>query len=97
MRIEFTGKTNRDYCMVNTAIFKLSDGREVTVDRDNTRYMIKDVELEMLWIDCYIWSDDEADYKIDANLFNGAEFIGFELEDDADADYEISCVKYVIL
>lgn len=96
MMLNFIGKTNKEYCMVNKLILRLKDGREVGIDRDTTYFEIDDGNLDMDWDDCYIW--DHIDFKEDGkyylsdkdkDLFIGAEVIELELEDDADEDYKV--------
>jgi hypothetical protein len=105
MRIEFRGKTNKDYCMVNTAQFKLPNGSIVTIDRDETIYAIVDDTLNMEWEGCYLWaiSDyyifDQPAYLNNTEaieLFKSATLIYLELEDDADDDYEITDIEFSV-
>lgn len=104
MTIYFTAKTNKDYVMINTAKFTLPNGDVLTIDRNSTEYSIdENGNLEMEWDDCYLWAingchifDGEA--YID-NIFELSELLEnsmleFELEDDADEDYEVTEVEW---
>lgn len=42
MILNITGKTNKDYVMINTAKLTLPDENVLTIDRDNTEYSIED-------------------------------------------------------
>lgn len=104
MNIEFSAKTNKDYVMINTATFKLSDGRTIIIDRDITEYTNEDGNLEMLWRGCYIWAinDDYLDeplyleYEEFVKLMEGAELVELYLEDDADEDYTVTDVTWCV-
>ena len=104
MRIEFTCKTNKDYCMINTLKAKLTTGSTITLDRNETEYDIsEDGTLSMTWLGVYIWAIDECfifgsngniiddEYSVQElnELLENAEY-EFELEDDApDEDYSV--------
>ena len=103
MRIEFSGKTNKDYIMVNTAVFHLRDGGTVTLDRDETDYCIENGTLSMVWNGIYLWEINGVFvfgtpmYPAEdlSKLLEGS-WVELELEDDADEDYRITDVKWVI-
>lgn len=104
MRIEFHADTNKDYCMINTAVFKVQD-MEVVLDRDTTEYTIEDGHLDMLWRNVYIHAITDkgvTDFFDDLYLHDNTytddwEFVRFELEDDApDADYDVKNVKWCV-
>lgn len=112
MRIEFTGTTNKDYVMINTAKFKLKSGSVITVDRGETDWSIDNGRLEMEWLGCYIWAiddmnifDQEDEYGHPVNTYYAmTEFkklvegaeLKLELEDDADEDYEVKIESWNI-
>lgn len=105
MRLDFTGKTNKNYVMVNTAIFALKDGGTVTIDRGCTEYTIKDGRFRMMWGDCYLWRFNDVnifntpyypDKEAFVKLLKGATLLKLEAEDDADEDYEITDVQWSI-
>lgn len=104
MRIEFTAKTNRKICMINTATFALASGGTVTIDRDCTEWSVEKGILSMTWRDCYLWEIngvnifDEPFYPNEdiAELMKGAKFLKFDLEDDAGSDYKVTNVTAVI-
>ena len=112
MRIEFNCKTNKDYVMINTAIFHLKDGGELTIDRDETEWSInEDGTMSMLFNGIYFWALNDCDiftdekgygyYPSNENIDDvkrllSAAIVEFELEDDADADYEVECIDYIV-
>lgn len=98
MRLNITGKTNKDYVMINTAKLTLPDGNVLTIDRDNTEYSIEDGNICMNWDYCYLWSVNNIDmFMVKAYLDDNEELISIlnqgklelELEDDADPDYMV--------
>lgn len=102
MVIEFRAKTNKEYCMVNTATFHLGDGGTVTIDRCCTSYSIVGHDLSMTWSDCYLWEingiqvmgKEFTDLSDDfPRLLEGA-WIELALEDDADEDYEVTNIMW---
>lgn len=38
----FVAKTNKEYCMINTLVTTMPDGRRYVFDRDTTEYFIED-------------------------------------------------------
>lgn len=106
MRIEFTAKTNKDYLMVNEAIFHLKTGGTLTLDRESTEYTIEDGNLSMEWFNIYLWAINDIAIFINeptafvnesiANLLEGS-WVELILEDDADEDYAIWNVEYRII
>lgn len=104
MRISFRAKTNKDYVMVNTAVFELKCGIRVTVDRDRTEWGITDGILEMDWSECYLWEVNDIGVfdtpaylnEYGAELFEGAKLVALNLEDDADSDYEVTDIEFFI-
>ena len=106
MKLEIYGRTNHDYCMVNTAIFHLKNGGTITIDREETEYRITDGDLSMLWKGLYVWafnsvSIGSGDGRIYPHtslirLLEGAT-LELSLEDDApDADYEVTNIRWCI-
>lgn len=98
----FTARTNKEYCMINTLVATMPDGRKYVFDRDTTEYSIEDNgDLFMDWYGIYLWEADDIhidgdepfyiDIKSDffKDIFEKAEF-SFELEDDADEDYRVA-------
>lgn len=96
-----TAKTNKEYCMINTLVATMPDGRRYVFDRDTTEYEIEDNSLFMDWYGIYLWEADDIhidgdepfyiDIKSDffEDIFEKAE-LSFELEDDADEDYRVT-------
>ena len=99
MILNITGKTNKDYVMINTAKLTLPDGNVLTIDRDNTEYSIEDGNICMNWDYCYLWAVNDIDmFMVNAYLDgDNKELISIlnqgklelELEDDADPDYVV--------
>ena len=57
--MDFGGKTNKDYVMINAITFRLNNGKEVTIDREYTGYDIdEEGNLGMTWKGCYFWDDN---------------------------------------
>ncbi len=106
--LNFLCRTNKDYVRINTAKIKLKSGSVLTVDRDRTEYIMNNGVLYMKWYDCYLWAiDDRNIFNNNANLsyLSGSEFskllngalISFELEDDADKDYEVEIISWEVM
>ena len=106
MQLNITGKTNHNYCMVNTAIFHLQGGGTITLDRKETQYSIHDGIIDMDWIDLYLWAVNQcnifgSDYYTEfdpeelCSLLKGA-WLYLELEDDADEDYKITDISWTL-
>lgn len=101
MDIDFTCVTNKNYVMINAAVFEYQ-GVEFTVDRKITRYSVENGNLNMCWQSCYLWSIDgvscmaeEALFSSDAEkLFRRMKFVRFELEDDADENYSVELIGW---
>lgn len=100
----FVTKTNKGYCMINTLVATMPDGRKYVFDRDTTEYSIEDNgDLFMDWYGIYLWDADDIhidgdepfyiDIKNDffKDIFEKAK-LSFELEDDADEDYRVTLV-----
>lgn len=93
--LSMTAITNKDYCMINTLVATMPDGKKYVFDRDMTEYSIEDNgDLFMDWYGIYLWEADEPfyiDIKSDffKDIFEKAE-LSFELEDDADEDYRVT-------
>lgn len=97
MRITFSAKIketkNCTGIWLNTIRVQKKDGTIVTLDRDATEFSISadghfaDVEFRNV----YAWDSDEgvADYSLDHKDFRGAKLLDYEIEDDADKDYEL--------
>lgn len=101
--MDFYGKTNKDFVMINTMTFRLKNGKEVTIDRDYTGYEIdNDGNLGMTWQGCYFWDDNHSDdpnnpdYLTEDELEElvDAELIEVNIEDDAPADYEVEIINW---
>lgn len=98
----FVAKTNKEYCMINTLVATMPDGRKYIFDRDTTEYSIEDNgDLFMDWYGIYLWDADDIhidgdepfyiDIKSDffKDIFEKAT-LSFELEEDADEDYRVT-------
>jgi hypothetical protein len=105
MNLIFKARTNKDYCMINTAVFHLVNGGTITIDRKQTRFSITDGVLEMEWEEIYLWAVNGEnifdssyyplypDEKAMRNLIKFAQ-VEFELEDDADEDYIVDNIRW---
>ena len=99
MNIKFIAKTNSVPPMINTAKFRLPNGKEVIIDRDSTWYSFKEISpgvlrLDMTWKKCYIWDGEEAAYFHDeTGLPEGTQFVELEIEDDAEEDYYVNVME----
>lgn len=109
MDICFTCKTNKDYVAINTLIFKLPNGTEITVDRDDTEYDIQGLDLTMVWRNCYLWAINDCNVfgfngKYIKGNYERAEFkrlierstVSFMLEEDVDEDYKVEILEMSI-
>ena len=93
--MNFVGKTNKDYVMINTLTFRLNNGKEVTIDREYTGYDIdEEGNIGMTWKSCYFWDEEHDDPNNPAYLteddeeeLSASELIAINVEDDADDDY----------
>ena len=100
--IDFYGTTNRPYVMVNTMmIAENSCGNQLTIDRDTTWYNSEDLEdgiFSVTWEEPYVWDGTEARYltEDDIEMLRDFRFVDLELEDDADADYEVYLTDVVV-
>lgn len=97
MELYFRAKTNKNYCSINKAIFHLTNGGTLSVDRGETEYTIENGNLEMVWHGVYLWEfnglnifAEEMVYPSEGlnKLLEGSS-VEFELEDDAESDYLI--------
>lgn len=63
--LHIEARTNREYCMINTLIATMPDGRRYVFDRDETRYDFHkdettgDIILVMNWYCVYLWEADD--------------------------------------
>ena len=96
MKVEFNGtyknKTVEDEGLwLNTITVKRTDGKEVVLDRDETNYTLENGEADILFRGIYEWDDDAyyPDNVEDVKLYDGAEIIDYEIEDDAPEDYDL--------
>ena len=100
--LHIEARTNKEYCMINTLVATMPDGRRYVFDRDTTEYSIEDNgNLFMDWHGIYLWEADDIhidgdepfyiDIKSDffKDIFDKAE-LSFELEDDADENYRVT-------
>lgn len=94
MSLYFSGTTNHDYCMINMAYFITKDERRIGVDRMETDYSIKNGKITMEWRGLYAWEvggkGKVIPLKEIKNLLMDATLEYLELEDDSDADYEVT-------
>lgn len=99
MRIEFLcHQKGSSVPYLNQAVFRLKDGSEIKVDREETEYSYEEDKerLEMAWNNCYIWNGKECDHDIDPEMFKGSVLKEIEIEDDAPEGYSCICCSCVI-
>lgn len=102
--MDFYGKTNRDYVLINTITFRLKNGKEVTIDREYTGYDIdEDGNFGMTWRGCYFWDDEHDDPNNPAYLTEEdirelaeAELVEVYLDEDIDEEDEDADGEYVV-
>jgi len=102
--MDFYGKTNRDYVLINTITFRLKNGKEVTIDREYTGYDIdEDGNFGMTWRGCYFWDDKHDDPNNPAYLTEEdirelaeAELVEVYLDEDIDEEDEDADGEYVV-
>lgn len=100
--LSITAKTNKDYCMINTLVATTPDGKEYIFDRDMTEYSIKNNGvLDMSWYGVYMWDGEEEAYiDTDSQAFKDIVTnakLEFELEEDAEDDYEVADITLWLL
>ena len=105
MKVEFFGNFKNDIVeefglMLNTITIKRNDGKVVVLDRDETEYTLKDKKADVVFRGIYEWDEEEKypDNFNDVKLYDGAELIDYEIEDDAPEDYDLEiwiCQKIV--
>lgn len=99
MRISFKGYTNFMSVYVNIARFRLADGSEIVVDRDDTSWHVaENGDITMEWDKCYEWNGEEPKYYTygDKEIFKGAVCTDFEIEDDAPKGYTFGLKKVFV-
>ena len=90
MRLYFEGHCSGESCWINEAVFETKNGKEIIVDRNTTRYSVKDGNFEMEWRECYIWDDNQDPDSITLANYNDLDdckFVRLELEDDVDPEF----------
>ncbi len=98
MKLELSGTyrnsvTKEIGLRLNTIRIKRTDGIEVTIDREWTDYHLKGGNADIVFRGIYLWDGDSAtcpDNTKDLELYDGAELIGYELEDDIPTDYDLT-------
>lgn len=96
MKIEFNGCykstiVEKDGLMLNTITVKRNDGEIVVLDRDETVYSFKDGDADIVFISTYEWDGNTEKYLgvEDITLYDGAEIVNYDVEDDADSEYDL--------
>lgn len=97
MRLTFTAKIKETRecrgIWLNTILVRKKDGNIVTLDRDMTNYYISadGHSIQVEFRNVYAWDSETstADYHLDHKDFEGAKLYHYEVEDDADDDYEL--------
>lgn len=91
MKLYFKCKTNYDHTEINCAIFT-KDGKEYEIDCWEAAMCSYDPvtgECELYWDEIYTW-EGSSEVVPHEDFFRGAKFEGFEINDDAPDDYEVS-------
>ena len=96
MKIEFSGVYKNELVeevglMLNTITVRRKDGKKVVLDRDETNYTIKNEKADISFCGVYEW-DDEAIYPSNTELYDGAEIIDYDIEDDAPEGYDLRII-----
>lgn len=81
---------------VNTLTLKLTDGKEVLLDRHSTVAQIAKTENHYLWEwhDAYIWNGKDKDSSLCAKAFQGAEVLSVNFDDDAPERFWVRVVEF---
>lgn len=97
MKIEFSGTyknkvVEEESLYLNTITIKRNDGKIVTIDRDETFYTAEKGDVDILFRGIYEWNGEEKLYPKykDIDLYNEAEIINYEIEDDAPEGYDLT-------
>lgn len=93
MKVEFFGSFKNNIVeenglMLNAITVRRNDGKEVVLDRDESTYILENGNADIVFQEVYEWGD-EAYYPTDPKLYDGAEVIDYEIEDDAPEDYDL--------
>ena len=96
MRVAFSGTLHEtEDCKglrINLLSVRKTNGDMVLLDRDSTFYSIyPDGHFDAEFRNVYTWDPDQslANYNLDLKDFVGAKLINYEIEDDADDDYNL--------
>lgn len=97
MTLTFTAKIretkNCTGIWLNTILVRKKDGELVVLDRDATEYSISEDRhtAQIEWQGVYAWDSktSTADYNLHTEDFEGAILCNYEVEEDADEDYEL--------
>lgn len=79
-----------DVPYINLMTLLVNGKKFIALDRDRTEYDFdrETGRLDMTWLGLYIWDGEEPNYDVSEELFDNAEIVGIEIEDDAPEDYE---------
>ena len=95
--LELIGVVNKNYCWVNVINFRYPDGTVKTVDRGRTEFTVSpDGTFYMFWYDCYFWDGEGATYLTpkDFEELKKCKIDSVEIEEDADADYDLKVKRF---
>jgi hypothetical protein len=97
MSLVLKGTTNNDNLYLNNIILIDKDGKETTIDRDNTEWGVQHGVISIELKNLYIWKilKDECNYsKSDINRsFQNAVDFKIEIEDDAPEEYKLDITE----
>lgn len=94
MKVEFKGSyknkiTKTSGLWLNTIELKLKTGEVVTLDRDEDEYTLEKCKANIMFRGAYVWTGEVQDYDLVPEDFDGAEIIGYDVEDDAPEGYDL--------
>lgn len=93
----FKCKTNNESPYINGAVFRYGK-KKVFLDRETTEwtYDKKAKVMDMWWSHLYIWDADKSERIAfpEADFYEKAEFVKFDVEDDAPKDYRVKMTEW---
>lgn len=94
MKIEFSGSyknkiTEDTSLMLNTITVKRRDGKVVELDRDETNYGLENGNADIEFSGTYEWNGEDADYNLNPAEYDGAEVVGYDIEEDTPEGYDL--------
>ena len=99
MHIEFSGSYSNsiteELLYLNTITVRRNDGQKVVLDREETDYGLNYGIADIIFCKAYVWDGEKEQYleNSDLALYDGAELIDYEIEDDAPEGYDLTLCK----